>query len=181
MWAPQVMLDPDRWSAGWGLGLELVSHEGRVYGGHGGAMPGFLAGLYVNRATRVGAVVLTNSGTRLPTREVALELAEAVIADWPAEVAPWRPECEPPPEVRAILGRWWSEGSEFVFRWRDGRLTVERPGAPAWVHPSVLEPRAEGGYRVVEGRELGERLRVEGERLVFGGYAFTRGQEGSPG
>ncbi len=181
MWVPRVMLDPDRWSAGWGLGLELLSHEGRVYGGHGGAMPGFLAGLHVNRATRVGAVVLTNSGTRLPTRELALELAEAVIEAWPAEIEPWRPEAEPPPEVRAILGRWWSEGSEYVFRWRGGRLTAERPGAPAWVHPSVFAPLPEGGYRVVEGRELGERLRVEGDRLVFGGYAFTRTQEGSVG
>ena len=44
MWAPQVMMNPDDWTVGWGLGLELVSHEGRIFGGHGGAMPGFLAG-----------------------------------------------------------------------------------------------------------------------------------------
>jgi hypothetical protein len=29
----------------------------------------------------------------------------------------------------------------------------------------------------VEGRERGERLRVEGEQLVWAGYAFTRSQQ----
>ena len=75
MWSPQSMMNPDEWTVGWGLGLELVSHEGRVFGGHGGAMPGFLAGLYVNREAKTGAAVLTNSGTRAPTRDIALELA----------------------------------------------------------------------------------------------------------
>ena len=55
MWAPQVMLDPDDWTVGWGLGLELVNRDGRVFGGHGGAMPGFLAGLYVHRAVAASA------------------------------------------------------------------------------------------------------------------------------
>ncbi len=76
MWAPQVMMNPDDWTVGWGLGIELVSHEGRVFGGHGGSMPGFLAGLYLNRETRIGAAVLTNAGTRAATRELALELAD---------------------------------------------------------------------------------------------------------
>jgi len=181
MWAPQVILDPDLWSVGWGLGLELSSREGRVYGGHGGAMPGFLAGLQVHRESGVGAVALTNAGTRFASRELCIELASATIERWPAEIAPWRPEREPPPEVRAILGRWWSEGNEFVFAWREGKLTAESPGAPPWVHPSVFEPLPEGGYRVVAGRERGERLRLEGGELRFGGYPFTRGQTASPG
>ena len=36
MWSPQSMMNPDEWTVGWGLGLELVNHEGRVFGGHGG-------------------------------------------------------------------------------------------------------------------------------------------------
>ena len=28
---------------------------------------------------------------------------------------------------------------------------------------------------------FGERLRVEGERMIWGGYVFTRSQESSPG
>lgn len=181
MWTPQVLVDPEHWSVGWGLGLELASFGERVYGGHGGAMPGFLAGLHIHRGSRVGAAVLTNSGTRLATRELCLELAAATIDAWPSEIRPWQPEHEPPAEVRALLGRWWSEGAEFVLCWREGKLTAELPGAPSWVHPSVFEPLEDGSYRVVSGRERGERLRVEGERLVFAGYSCSRNQALSAG
>jgi CubicO group peptidase (beta-lactamase class C family) len=177
LWAPQVMLNPDEWTAGWGLGLELVQAGGRVFGGHGGAMPGFLAGLFLNRASRVGAAVLTNSGTRAPTREIALELVGITLERWPAEIEAWAPEAAPPPEVEAILGRWWSEGNEFVFAWRGGKLVAEIPGAPPRVKPSVFEPLPAGGWRVESGRERGERLRVEGERMIWAGYLFTRQQE----
>ena len=44
MWFPQVMWDPADWMLGWGLGLMLFNHEGRIYAGHGGAMAGHLAG-----------------------------------------------------------------------------------------------------------------------------------------
>ena len=60
---PQVMYDPDDWRLGWGLGLTLWNHEGAIYAGHGGAMAGHLAGVYVNRKTEIGAAALTNSGT----------------------------------------------------------------------------------------------------------------------
>ncbi len=144
MWAPQVMLSPDDWAAGWGLGLELLNHEGRIFGGHTGAMPGFLAGLFVNRASKTGAAVLTNSGTRAPTRDIALELADATLELWPEEIEPWRPEAEPPADVAAILGRWWSEGNEFVFSWKGGQLVAEIPGAPPRVKPSVFEQTGAG-------------------------------------
>jgi CubicO group peptidase (beta-lactamase class C family) len=186
MWAPQVMLNPDDWTVGWGLGLQLINQDGRIFGGHGGAMPGFLAGLLVNRETKTGAAVLTNSGTRAPTGEIAIELAAVTIDLWPPDVEPWQPESPPPPEVAAILGQWWSEGNEFAFSWRDGKLTATIVGAPPRVKPSVFEPLPDGGFRVVSGRERGERLRVErdtpgGKMLIWGGYPFTRHQEQTPG
>ena len=180
LWWPQAMLDPDAWTVGRGIGIELVAHEGRVFGGHGGAMPGFLAGLYVNRATGTGAAVLTNSGARGPTREIALELAAATLELWPPDVDPWRPESPPPPEVEAILGHWWSEGIQFVFSWQDGKLTASVPAAPPHVRPAVFEPEPGGGYRTVSGRERGERLRVDGDRMIWAGYPFTRTQERTP-
>jgi CubicO group peptidase (beta-lactamase class C family) len=176
MWFPQVLVDPDRWQRGWGLGLELLNRDGRVFAGHGGAMPGHLAGVYVERESGVGAAVLTNSGTRAPTSELALELATATIEQWPAPIEPWFPEAEPPEAVRALLGRWWSEGNEFVFTWERGSLHARPVGAPAWVAPSVFET-VDGGFRVASGRERGERLRVDGNRLVWAGYLFTRTQQ----
>lgn len=176
MWFPQVLLDPDRWDRGWGLGLELLNRDGSVFGGHGGAMPGFLAGVYVNRKTGVGAAVLTNSGTRGQPAELALELATTTIERWPPETPPWRPEPEPPESVRPLLGRWWSEGNEFVFTWEEGKLHARAAGAPAWMQPSTFE-QVDDGYRTVSGRERGERLRVDGDRLVWTGYVLTRSQQ----
>ena len=176
MWFPQVMVNPDRWDRGWGLGLELLNRDGKVFGGHGGAMPGHLAGMYVHRESGVGAVVLTNSGTRASTTDAALELATTTLEQWPPDTAPWHPEAEPPAAVRSLLGRWWSEGNEFVFTWEEGRLHARAVGAPAWVQPSVFA-EVDGGYRVATGRERGERLRVDGDRLIWAGYVFTRTQQ----
>ena len=179
MWFPQVLVDPDRWDRGWGLGLELVNRDGRIFGGHGGAMPGHLAGVYVHRSSGTGAAVLTNSGTRGQTADLALELATLTLDEWPAGTEPWRPEPEPPERVSAILGRWWSEGNEFVFTWESGRLHARGAGAPGSQPPSVFEEDG-AGFRAVSGREQGERLRVEGDRLVWAGYLFTRTQQPFP-
>jgi CubicO group peptidase (beta-lactamase class C family) len=176
MWFPQVMRDPDDWSRGWGLGLELVTRNGRVYGGHGGAMPGFLAGLVIHRGSGVGAVTLTNAGTRGAMSSLALELVDLTLEHRPDELEPWRPESEPPPEIAALLGVWWGEGEPFAFRWRDGKLQADPLDAPAWVKPAVFEQIGEREYRVVSGYERGERLRVEDGRLVWAGYPFTRDQ-----
>jgi hypothetical protein len=130
----------------------------------------------VHRASGVGAVVLTNSGTRAATTDAALELATTTLEQWPTDTLPWQPEVEPPASVRSLLGRWWSEGNEFVFTWEQGRLHARAVGAPAWVQPSVFS-EDEGGYRVERGRERGERLRVDGDRLIWAGYVFTRTQQ----
>jgi CubicO group peptidase (beta-lactamase class C family) len=181
MWAPQSMVNPDDWTVGWGLGLGLINQSGRIFGGHTGSMPGFLAALFLNRQTKTGAAVLTNAGTRALPAEIALELAEATIELWPPEIDPWRPESPPPPEIEAILGRWWSEGYEHVFSWEGGKLTARMAGAPKRIKPTVFEPLPDGGFRAVEGRESGERLRVDGDRMVWGGYPFSRTQERTRG
>jgi hypothetical protein len=180
MWSPQSMMNPDDWTVGWGLGLELVNHEGRVFGGHGGSMPGFLAGLYVNRQTSTGASVLTNSGTRAPTRDIPLDLAGATIGIWPPDGKHRRPESPPPPEV--------GDPRPLVVGGLRARLLVggreahgADGGAPKRIKPTVFEPLPGGGFRAVEGRERGERLRIEGDRMVWGGYPFSRRQERTTG
>ena len=179
MWFPQVMFDPDDWTLAWGLGLMLFARDGRIYGGHGGAMPGHLAGVYVERKSGVGAAALTNSGTRGDMDGLAVALAAKTLELWPDDVEPWRPEQEPPAEVRALLGRWWSEGNEFVFWWEQGSLRARLAAAPRARPPAVFE-RDGDGWRSVSGRERGERLRVDGDRLVWAGYVFTRAQEPFP-
>ncbi|HZQ81796.1 MAG TPA: serine hydrolase domain-containing protein [Gaiellaceae bacterium] len=176
MWFPQVMYYPDDWVLAWGLGIALYNHEGKIFGGHGGAMAGHLAGVYINRKTGIGAAALTNSGTRGSMDLLCIELAAKAIELWPEPVEVWRPEEEPPPEVRAILGRWWSEGNEFVFWWEKGALQAKVAGTPPGRAETTFE-RDGDGWRAIKGRERGERLRVDGDQMVWAGYAFTRAQE----
>jgi CubicO group peptidase (beta-lactamase class C family) len=176
MWFPQGMYDPDDWNLAWGLGLMLYNQGGRIYAGHGGAMAGHLAGVCVDRKTQTGAAGLTNSGTRGNMDLFAISLAAKTIELWPADVEVWRPEAEPPADVRSLLGRWWSEGNEFVFWWQENALRGKLAAAPAGKGETTFE-REGDGWRAAKGRERGERLRVDGDRMVWAGYAFTRAQE----
>jgi CubicO group peptidase (beta-lactamase class C family) len=176
MWFPQVMYFPDDWVLGWGLGLQLYNQGGAIFGGHGGAMAGHLAGVFVNRKTQIGAAGLTNSGTRGGMDLFSLALAEKAHELWPEPVEVWRPEEEPPDDVKAILGVWWSEGNEFVFFWERGTLNAKLRGAL----PGRGETRFERdgyGWVAAAGRERGERLRIDEAQVVWAGYPFTRDQQ----
>ena len=176
MWFPQVMYDPSDWTLAWGLGLMLYSRDGRIYAGHGGAMAGHLAGVIVDRKTQTGAAALTNSGTRADMELLAISLAAKVIELWPPEIEAWRPEEEPPADVRPLLGRWWSEGNEFVFWWQEGALRGKVASAAEGKGETTFA-RDGDGWRAARGRERGERLRVDGDRMIWAGYPFTRAQE----
>lgn len=176
MWFPQVMYFPDEWVLGWGLGLMLYNQEGRIWGGHGGAMAGHLAGVYIDRKSQVGAAALTNSGTRGNMDAFAIKLAEKALELWPEPVEMWRPEQAPPDDVAAILGRWWSEGNEFTFWWEGGTLRAKFVGSPSGKGETTFE-RDGDGWLAVAGRERGERLRIDDAQVVWAGYAFTRDQQ----
>ena len=127
----RAMVDHERWKLAWGTGLELYRSGDRVFAGHGGAMPGHLAGLVVDRTTGIGAAVLTNTGAGARPEELALELAAAAIEAMPAAAEGWRPGEPAPPEIAPLLGAWWSEGYQIVFSWRGGRLQARLlEGAP---------------------------------------------------
>jgi len=179
----QTMVDQKRWALGWGLGLQLVRKGDRVYAGHGGAMPGFLAFLCISREDGIGAVALTNASAGPSPDVLALELAEAAVEALPADPEPWRPDGGAPPGIEPLLGRWWTEGHELVFRWRKGRLEAQLVGGPPGRDTSYLEPEGDDRWRIVEGRERGELVRVvrdgDGavEKLYMATYPLTRTPE----
>ena len=81
---------------------------------------------------------------------------------------------------KAFVGRWWTEGHEVVISWRKGRLeALLLDGAPGR-NVSYLEPEGDDRWRVAEGRERGELLRVvrdaggEVEKLYFATYPMRR-------
>jgi hypothetical protein len=152
-----------------------------VFFGHGGAMPGFLAMLLGRREEGIGAALVTNAST--PARaveEITGELAEKALELYPAETKEWRAEAEPPPEVAELLGIWWTEGVPFVFWWEEGKLHAHPTESDKPRARSVFAPEAPDLFRVAEGRERGEQLRVvrngDGriEKLYWATYPVTR-------
>jgi CubicO group peptidase (beta-lactamase class C family) len=176
----RTMVDHERWTLAWGTGLELYRAGEHVFVGHGGAMPGHLAALVANRTTGVGAAVLTNTSAGGRPEALALDLARTAIELLPAEQESWLPGEPAPPELEPLLGRWWSEGHELVFSWRQGRLEARLVDGAPGRDTSVFEPEADDRYRCVEGRERGEVLRLvraeDGavEKLYFATYPLTR-------
>jgi CubicO group peptidase (beta-lactamase class C family) len=179
MRALRVMAEPQRWTLGWGLGLMLHRAGDRVFYGHDGGAMGAVSSLKVDQETGVGAAVLVNTTAPFDPAAFAIELV-GVALDAEADVEPWRPGAPVPPELAGVLGRWWSEGYEFVFTWRDGHLEARGAGSPEWRRPAVFDQVGENRFRTISGRERGEPLEIVRDedgrptKLYWATYAFTR-------
>jgi CubicO group peptidase (beta-lactamase class C family) len=186
---PHTVTDESQWAAGFGLGLILVpSGERVVHVGHDGGMPGFLAAAYGRRGAdtppALAAAALGSSGTGTQTLDLPHALLAAAVEHDPAGITPWRPGAPPPEHLRSALGRWWSEGYEYVFSWRDGVLQARGATDPAGRPPAVFQELEPDLLRTASGREVGERLRLTRDpatgdvvRMHWATYRFTRDQE----
>jgi CubicO group peptidase (beta-lactamase class C family) len=169
----QAIDDHERWLSGYGLGLQLRRDGERILAGHGGSMPGFIAGVYASPLDKIGVAVLTNSSSAI-LGPLATKLVAETVDRWPVPPEAWRVQEPPPEDVVPILGIWFMEGTPIIFRWRDGELQAVDPDDPDWKPPAVFRREGDKRWRIVSGWEEGELLRVEDERLVLAGYPVTR-------
>jgi CubicO group peptidase (beta-lactamase class C family) len=178
MCRPVIMTDVDGWGRAYGLGFDLQRVGERVLAGHGGAMPGYLAGLRVRRADGVGVVVFSNSSAGAQPVALAAELVTAVLDAEPALAQPWAPS-QPQAALAGMLGSWWSEGEEIVFEVRDDQLWARLPGAGT-LGETRFEQESADRFRAVQGRERGELLEVARDddgsvrQMYLATYAVTR-------
>ena len=119
MCAPVVMSDLDAWTSGHGLGLELWRRGERVFVGHRGSMPGYLAFVAMHRPSRTGVVAFANAYTLQGGRldGLGLDILSAVLDREPTRVPAWRPGTAPAPAVEPLTGRWWWMGREHQTAW----------------------------------------------------------------
>ena len=192
----QVIADHERWVEGYGLGLGLrrdplavrpgvagfaggAPSQERIFAGHGGSMPGFIAGLYFSAKEKIAIAVLTNSSDA-QLGELELALMRTTVDEWPVAPEPWRIGEPPPDDVVPLLGIWFMEASRLVFRWREGKLEARFDGMLDWEPSSVFEREADDRWRTVAGPEQGEALGIERAadgsvtRMVWAGYPVTR-------
>ncbi|WP_438871424.1 serine hydrolase domain-containing protein [Paractinoplanes lichenicola] len=157
MCAPVVISDLESWTGGHGLGPQLFRVGERVFVGHGGSMPGYVAQLAVHRRSRLGVIVFANSygltGTTI--KEVALSALATVVDAEPSPVKPWSPPQQPTGEAAALVGRWWWMGREHEVTTDGDALVMVGP------HKQTRFTR-EGPdrWRGIEGENEGEVLQI---------------------
>jgi CubicO group peptidase (beta-lactamase class C family) len=177
MCTPVVLNDLESWTGGHGLGPELYRVGERVFVGHRGSMPGYVAFLAVHRRSRLGVLAFANSygltGTTL--KEVGLAALIAAVDAEPDAPKPWRPPVIPAGESAALVGRWWWMGREYEVG-ADGE-SLEMTGPH---HRSRFVREAPDRWRGVEGDNEGEVLALlrddEGEvvGMDIATFVFSR-------
>ncbi len=182
MCAPAVISDLESWTAGHGLGMQLWRRGERVYVGHTGSMPGYLAVLAVHRPSRTGVVAFANAYTLHGggIGDLGRDILTAVLDREPARPAAWRPGATPPGDVEPLTGRWWWMGQEFQASWDAGSrelvVTPMSEKAAAWRFTAYGPDR----WRCHSGMNDGEILRVRRARtgavtaLDIATFVFTR-------
>lgn len=180
MCQPQVMADPRGWTLAWGLGLQLLRHQGRTWVGHTGGWPGSVTGCFTDRESATTAVLLMNASTPVAPATAAAGMGTLAIEREPVDPQPWTPGTTVPDELAPLLGHWYTEGSHLVMSVREGRLEARLAAAPSSAPPAVFEEVAPDRYRTVSGRERGEPLVVvrgpDGQvsHLLWATYRVTR-------
>jgi CubicO group peptidase (beta-lactamase class C family) len=157
------------WSA-YGLGLQVLRVDGRTLVGHGGSMPGFLAGVFVDREEQLGAVSLANATAGVDPLVYGL-INDLATAE-PRIVDPWRPAPCPVPLDR--LGVWFWGPSPYVLRALGGELLHLGPLPGRGGRASRFSARDDGTWVGLDGYYAGETLRIAEDHLDLGTFIFTR-------
>lgn len=183
MCAPVVISDLESWTAGHGLGLELWRVGERVYAGHTGSMPGYLAVVVVHRASRTGVVAFANAYTLRGETIGALgrRILTEVLDLEPVRPPAWRPAPAPPEHIAALCGRWWWMGREFDATWHPEQseliiTPITVPGATPWRFSQLGTDRWLGRSGMNDGEVLQVRRDADGtvRALDIATFVFTR-------
>ncbi|GAA1125499.1 serine hydrolase domain-containing protein [Kribbella jejuensis] len=158
--ATPVASDPrEGLNASYGLGLRLIADDPQLLIGHTGSMPGFLAGLFVDRVRRIGAVTLGNA-TYGRVASLAPDLIRILAKYEPPITQEWVPE----PQLAQgtdLLGHWY---------WGNTPMTIAVSGGILQLSGGLttrLTPLAPDLYVGRDGYLAGEKLHVirEGDTI----------------
>lgn len=171
--------EPEFAELGYGLGMQLMDSGGRRLVGHGGSLPGFVAGLWLSEADDVAAVVLANCTSGLPATTVAVDLVAVVAEAEPRFPEPWRPFREADPVALELCGPWyWGTAAQVVRLTSDGLLALGPVGANG--RSARFRAESDGSWTGLSGYYAGETLRAvrraDGSvsHLDLGSFVLTR-------
>lgn len=183
MRTPAAPLGVGDWGVTYGLGVQVLQAGGRELVGHGGSLPGFVAGLWVSVADGVAGAALANATSGVSAGRVAAELVGIVAEAEPRIPEVWRPlsEGEVDQTLLELTGAWYWGTAAYGLRLLSGRgLSLEPLGGGAG-RASRFRARPDGTWIGLDGYYAGESLRVvrrpEGgavSHLDLGSFVFTR-------
>lgn len=139
----------------WGLGVSLHPSPHGLRLGHGGSMPGFVAGLAIDPAQRTAGVSMANA-TAGGGAALAFALLDTLHEREPSLPRPWSPEPELP-DADELLGHWYWGNTQWTLVVRGGRLGLDT-GNP--FRDSGFEPAGRDRWRGLDNYFAGETLRV---------------------
>ena len=176
MFEPHVVNDNPgtAWVGAHGLGWQVWNLDGIRYVGHGGSMPGFLAGLRVNPETGDGVVAFTNS-TSGPLAPLPATLLATFVEHEPPVPSTWHAAGDP--GLLDITGIWHWGPAVTIAKLVDGRLVLGEPGAG---RGSRFDLVADDEWVGLDGYYTGEPLRVVRQadgtvsHLDLASFRFTR-------
>ena len=138
----------------YGLGLRLTANAGGVLVGHSGSMPGFLAALFVDPGSGIGALALMNATTGVDPEQLVIDLIDGDFVDEVPD--PWVPTRCLSPEVGGVPGLWFWGNTALEARWHNSGLDLRS---------LANSPRRGDRFEVVEGRLVGVDGYHRGETL----------------
>ena len=163
------------WTGAHGLGWQVWNLDGERYAGHGGSMPGFLAGLRVRLDDGVGVVVLSNTTASQALRPLGDDLVNALTDLEPPPVQAWSAAGDA--SLLELVGPWhWGPAVESA-RVEGEHLVLGEPGAR---RGSRFAPTGVDEWVGLDGYYTGEPLRVvrraDGSvsHLDLASFRFTR-------
>jgi CubicO group peptidase (beta-lactamase class C family) len=163
------------WQAGHGLGWQVWNVDGRRYAGHGGSMPGFLAGLQVDLENGDGVVLFSNS-TSGPLG-FGRDLLTLVREREPTTPETWYAGGSDPDAVE-LVGLWhWGPAVTMVKATGDGGLEL---GVAGEGRAARFRKAGEGTWVGLDSYYAGEPLRVVRDasgavsHLDLASFRFTR-------
>lgn len=142
----------------YGLGIHIAVEQGRTYYGHTGSMPGFLAGVFVDRTRKSGAVVLANSYSGLRAQGLPIELLRLVEECEPTLPSAWTPNEQVDDAVLDVLGVWYFGNTALTFSYDGSAVVVAGLGSPVpWC---TFRTDGADAFVGMSGYFLGEKLAV---------------------
>ncbi|MGH3155823.1 MAG: serine hydrolase domain-containing protein [Streptosporangiaceae bacterium] len=167
------------WTGVYGLGIQLVTVNGRLLHGHSGSMPGFVATVLASAQDGLGSVVLANATSGTDVIGIGADMIAIVADREPNPPARWRPLPEVDQSLLELTGLWYWGPRGYLLRLlpdRGLRLSiVEGHG-----RGSRFKAEPDGTWTGLDGYYTGETLRlVRGpdgrvDHLDLGTFVFTR-------